>query len=370
MEKSEKIIKNLLAIADIKINGNRPWDIQIHNPKFYSRVLSGGRLASGESYMDGWWDAKALDQFFYKIMIAHLDRKIITPSIIFNGILSKMFNIQSKKRSTKVAKEHYDLGNDFYEKMLGKTMQYTCAYWKNAKTLDKAQTDKLDLICRKLQLKKNDNVLELGCGWGMFAKYAAEKYGCKITSLNISKEQVAYARKICEGLPVTVLHTDYRNAKGKFDKVVAIGLAEHIGHKNYRNFMKIGYRSLKKNGIFFIHTIGRNKSVTLIDPWHNKYIFANSMIPSAKQLGKAMDGLFVLEDWHNFGVDYDKTLMEWYHNFDRNWSKFKKKYDNCFYRMWKYYLLSSAGAFRARHINLWQIVLSKDGIPKGYNSIR
>jgi len=283
---------------------------------------------------------------------------------------ARLFNMQTKTRSQKVAQEHYDLGNDMYNKMLGDTMQYTCAYWKQAKTLDEAQEQKLDLICRKLQLNKGEKVLELGCGWGGFAHFAATNYGVQVDAYNISKEQVEFARQRNKGLPVNIYLADYRDATGTYDKVAAIGLCEHVGYKNYPTLMKVAYRSLKKHGLFLLHSIASNTSTTHCDPWFNKYIFPHGMLPSVKQLGETMEGLFVMEDWHNFGPDYDKTLVAWYHNFDKHWPIYEEEYSDQFYRMWKYYLLSFAGAFRARRTQLWQIVMSKYGVPGGYESIR
>jgi cyclopropane-fatty-acyl-phospholipid synthase len=363
-------VQKLLDKADIRINGKRPWDIKVHNPKLYSRVLTGGSLALGESYMDNWWDVKELDQLLFRLLDAKLNKKIITPRIVLHAIRSRIINLQSKSGSKKVAEVHYDLGNDFYAAMLGKRMQYTCAYWKDGDTLDSAQERKLDLICKKIMLKPGEKVLELGCGWGGFAKYAAEKYGCEVTAYNISKEQVKYAREITKGLPVNIVEADYRNAEGSYDKVVAIGICEHVGHKNYGKLIDVAHRCLKDQGIFLLHTIGRNRSTTHTDPWIEKYIFPNSMLPSMKQLTESYEGKFVMEDWHNFSTDYDKTLMEWYANFDKHWPKFKDKYGDRFYRMWKYYLLASAASFRVRNNQLWQIVLSKGGLSGGYKSIR
>tara|TARA_Y100000031_G_C8196393_1_gene373901 strand:+ start:204 stop:1367 length:1164 start_codon:yes stop_codon:yes gene_type:complete len=363
-------VQKILSLADIQINGSRPFDIQVHNPELYERVLSQGSLGLGEAYMDGWWDCKQLDEFVNRVKKVNLQRKIITPKLVYHIVKSKVLNRQTKKLSKAVAKQHYDVGNDLYEHMLDKRMQYTCGYWKDAKNLEQAQEKKLDLICKKLQLKKGDTILELGSGWGWFAKYAVEKYGCKVTAFNISKEQVSYAKKLCKGLPVTFVQQDYREAKGKYDKVVAIGMCEHVGYKNYRNFFKIGHRCLKDGGLFFVHTIGGFKSVVATDPWIEKYIFPNSMLPSVKQLSAASEGLFVMEDWHNFGADYDKTLMAWFENFDKSWPKFEKKYGKRFYRMWKFYLLSCAGSFRSRKNNLWQIVFSKGGVEGCYKSVR
>jgi len=367
---AKETVQELLSLADVKINGKRPGDMKVHNDKFYKNILSGGSLALGESYMDGWWDVDQLDEFFKKILKAELNKKIITKDLLFHAVKGKVLNLQTKKRSKEVAEKHYDLGNDFYSHMLDNKMQYTCAYFKDTKDLDKAQEQKLDLICKKLKLKKGDRILELGCGWGGFAKFAAEKYKCNVTSYNISKEQVEYARKITKTLPVKIVHDDYRHAKGIYDKVVSIGMMEHVGPKNYETFMKLVNRHLKPNGLFLLHTIGGNKTATGLDPWINKYIFPNGLLPSAKQLTTASEGIFVLEDWHNLGTHYDKTLMAWFNNFNKNWKKFEEKYGPRFYRMWKYYLLCCAGSFRACKNQLWQIVFSKEGIPEGYKSVR
>ncbi len=367
---SKQIVQDIFDPLDININGSRPWDIQVHNPGFYQRILSGGPLALGESYMDKWWDVEQLDEFIHQLLSARLETRIVTPQQVLTVIKSRIFNMQTLSRSKKVAKEHYDLGNEFYKKMLDKRMQYTCGYWKKAKNLDEAQEHKLDLICRKLQLEKGDRVLELGCGWGGLAKYMAEQYGCHVTAYNISKEQVNYAKELCKSLPVKIICQDYRLAKGTFDKVVSIGLCEHIGYKNHRTLMKVADRCLKSEGLFLLHTIGKDISVSNTDPWINKYIFPNSMLPSVKQISTAAEGYFILEDWHNFGKDYEKTLLAWYKNFNKNWPLFESRYGERFYRMWRFYLLSCVGLFRARRAQLWQIVFSKQGNTQEYASIR
>ena len=365
----EKITR-IFNDAGITIQGENSWDIQIHDERFYNRVLLKWSLGFGESYMDGWFDTRALDQLICKLYSSRIDDKNNNLPGKIEMCKSKLINQQSKIKSQKVANVHYDLGNEMYAKMLGDTMQYTCAYWKNTQTLDEAQENKIDLICKKLDLQKGDKVLELGCGWGGFAKFAAENYDVHVDAYNISKEQVKYARSINEGLPVTIHLADYRETQGVYDKVAAIGLCEHVGYKNYATLMEVAHRSLKNNGLFLLHTIANNYSTTHCDPWFNKYIFPNGMLPSVKQLGEAMENLFVMEDWHNFGPDYDLTLMEWYKNFNQHWPYYQDQYGDRFYRMWKYYLLSLAGAFRARRIQLWQVVMSKNGVPGGYQSIR
>lgn len=367
----EKEFQKFLALADVKINGDRPWDIHVHNPKLYERVLKEGSIAMGESYVDGWWSCEALDQMIYKITKAALHTKIETPFKLFRYLQYKFFNMQSKRRSTQVMKQHYDLGNDLFEHMLDKNMQYTCAYWKNGDDLDQAQENKIHLICNKIQLKPGMKILELGGGFGTLARHITRVYKCEVVSYNISTEQIKYAREICEGLPVTIVQADYREARGIYDRVLAIGLCEHVGYKNYRAFMELAHRSLKDEGIFLMQTIGRNTSLWKpFDPWIQKYIFPHAHLPSIQQLSKAAEGLFVMEDWHNIGPHYDKTLMAWNENFTENWSKLNNHYDERFYRIWQFYLLTCAGAFRSRDINLWQVVFSKGGILGGYEAKR
>jgi len=370
MEESKtiKIVRRILEHSDVQINGNRPWDIWIHNPNFYERVLSGGSLALGESYMDGWWDCEALDQFFEKILDDRLDKKVKTTAkkILFVMLKAKIINAQKRSKAYVIGERHYDIGNNLFSVMLDRGLNYSCGYWETAKTLDDAQEAKLDLICRKMELRSGMKILDIGCGWGGFAKYAAEKYGANIHGITVSNEQLKFANKFCQGLDVIIELKDYRELKEKFDRIVSIGMFEHVGFRNYRNFMKVVHQCLEADGLFLLHTIAGNTTANSTDPWLNKYIFPNSLIPSAKQIASAAEGLFMLEDWHSFGQYYDKTLMAWYNNFTKNWTKIKDKYDDRFYRMWPYYLLLSACCFRSRRNQLWQIVFSKKGIKGGY----
>jgi cyclopropane-fatty-acyl-phospholipid synthase len=361
--KAKKLISELFSVAGVAVNGKMPWDIQVHDNRFYSRVLSEAELGLGESYMDGWWDCEALDEFINKILRAGIDKKVKGNLKTALFILkTKLLNRQKKTRAYQVGEQHYDLGNDLYQAMLDARLNYTCAYWKNAKNLDQAQEAKLDLVCKKINLKPGMTVLELGCGWGSFAKYAAEKYDAKVVAVNISKEQIQHGRELCKGLPIELRLQDYREVDGKYDAVISIGILEHVGYKNYRTYMDVVNRCLKGDGIAFIHTIGNNLCTTHTNRWTDKYIFPNGMLPSITQIAQAMEGLFVMEDWHNFGPDYDKTLMAWYQNFNNAWPELKDKYGDRFYRMWRFYLLASAAGFRSRSHQLWQIVLTKTGM--------
>ena len=368
----KQIVQDFLNRADIKINGKRPWDIQVNNQGLYLRVLLGGSIALGEAYMNGWWECKALDQLVDRLLRARFDIKIsrIQRCLIWNAIKGKIINQQRRSKAYVIGERHYDTGNELFKIMLDKRMNYSCGYWKNAKTLDEAQEAKLDLICKKLKLRPGMTVLDIGCGWGSLAKFTAEKYHVKVVGITVSKEQVRLARKLCKGLDVEIRLQDYRDLKEKFDCVVSVGMFEHVGYKNYRNFFKVIDHCLKDSSLFLLHTIGGNKSVTCLDPWINKYIFPNGMLPSAKQITKAYEGIFKLEDWHSFGTYYDKTLMAWYKNFNKNWDKIKNNYDERFRRMWNYYLLICAGSFRAHNNQLWEIVFSKIGSQVNYESIR
>jgi cyclopropane-fatty-acyl-phospholipid synthase len=364
-QKSEMVLRELLEPTGVQINGEAPYDIQVHDPRFFNRVLREVELGLGESYMDGWWDCEAIDQMIDRVLRADLDLALKGNwKLLWHVLKARLLNLQAISKAFEVGEQHYDLGNDLYRAMLDKRLNYTCGYWKNASTLDEAQEAKLDLVCKKIDVKEGMRILELGCGWGSFAKYAAEKYGAEVLGVTVSKEQVALGMERCKGLPVELRLQDYRDVDGKYDAVISIGVMEHVGYKNYRTYMEVVDRCLKEDGIAFIHTIGTNISSTTANAWTNKYIFPNGMLPSISQLGAAMEPNFVMEDWHNFGPDYDITLMAWHANFEDAWPDLKDSYDERFYRMWRYYLLSSAGGFRSRTSQLWQIVMTRKGSPQ------
>jgi cyclopropane-fatty-acyl-phospholipid synthase len=367
---AQEFIQNLLSKADLATDGKKRGDILVRNNAFYNRVLAEGSIGLGESYMDGWWDCEDLDECFYKMLRVHLDQERNWYGIL-PALKAKVLNLQNRKRSMNVIHKHYDLGNDLYSAMLDERMVYTCGYWEGAQNLKEAQEAKLDLICRKINLKEGQRILDIGCGFGSFCKFAAEKYGANAVGITLSTEQATYAKESCKGLPVEIRIQDYRDVCGElYDNVVSIGMFEAVGHKNFRTYMEIVCNCLRDEGLFLLHTIGRNDTCTHADPWISKYIFPHGMLPSIGQIGKSMENIFVMEDWHNFGDSYAKTLRAWYENFEEHWGDLKEKYSQRFFRMWQYYLLSCAGAFRARDIQLWQIVLSKNGMLGEYKSVR
>ena len=368
---AENYFKNLLLQADVIINGDRPWDICITNRRTYSRILLKGSLGLGESYLDKWWECEKLDQFFFRILRSKLHQKKIRDlSSLFNTCKARIFNHQNRRRAFTVGEHHYDAGNDLFQLMLGKNMVYSCGYWKSACDLEQSQHDKLDLICRKLKLTKGMRLLDIGCGWGSLVCHAARHYGVKAVGITVSKEQVRFGQEKCAGLPIEIRLQDYREISGQFDAISSVGMFEHVGLRNYSQFFKVVKKCLDKHGLFLLQTIASNRSGIICDPWFDKYVFPNGMLPSLAQMSDAVEGVFLMEDWHNLGIDYDRTLMSWYNNFESSWNVLRKKYSQRFYRMWRYYLLSLAGAFRARHLQVWQIVFSPLGDVKGYGSIR
>jgi len=371
MSKYKSAFEKLFSGTDIRVNGSNPWDIKVHNPKFFRRVLQQGFLGLGESYMEGWWDCEKPDVFLYKLFQARIEQKVPKDmAFILLVLKAKLFNRQSKSKSLESIDAHYNKGNDLYCIMLDPLMMYSCGYWENADNLTRAQENKLELICQKLKLKKGQRILDIGCGWGGFAYYAARNYQVEVVGITISAAQEKLAKQRCKGLPVEIRFQDYRDVNEEFDRIVSIGMLEHVGYKNYAIFMESVKRNLKTDGWCLLHFIGGNETVHTNDPWINKYIFPEGLIPSAAQIVKAMEGKFVMEDWHNFGLDYDTTLMAWRENFEESWDCIKTNYSEKFYRMWRFYLSSCAAAFRSKRLNLWQVVISKRENLNPYRSIR
>ncbi|MFH7826188.1 cyclopropane fatty acyl phospholipid synthase [Kluyvera chengduensis] len=365
-----RIVSELLSRAGIEINGNASCDIQVKNPRLFKRVLQEGSLGLGESYMDGWWECDRLDIFFDKVLRAGLETQLphnIKDTLRIVG--ARLFNLQSRKRAWQVGKEHYDLGNDLFSRMLDPFMQYSCGYWKDAQTLEQAQEAKLNLICQKLQLQPGMKVLDIGCGWGGLAEFMARNYGVSVKGVTISAEQQKMAQARCEGLDVEILLQDYRDLHDQFDRIVSVGMFEHVGPKNYDTYFTVVDRNLKPDGLFLLHTIGSKTTDNNVDPWIDKYIFPNGCLPSVRQIAHASEPHFVMEDWHNFGADYDTTLMAWHERFLECWPEIADNYSERFKRMFSYYLNACAGAFRARDIQLWQVMFSR-GVEHGLRVAR
>jgi len=365
-------VETFFALADVRFDGARPWDIKVHDARLFRRILASGSLGFGEAYMDGDWDCDALDQLFDRLISARLSERLgMTLPLALMLVAARFSNRQSIVRARRVAKVHYDLPTDIHEATYDKRVTGSCAYWKGADTLDQAQENKLDLICRKVGLRAGQDVFDIGCGWGSFIGFAAEKYGAHCIGVTVSPEQVAYAKRRYAGLPVQPLLMDYRAYRGpKVDRIVSVGMFEHVGSKNYRTYFECARRLVKEDGIFLLHTIWENSRHPVIDPWQDKYIFPNGDLPSMGEITSALEGLFVVEDVQNFGSDYDRTLMAWNANFQSRRVELAARHGERFCRMWEYYLLQNAGAFRCRHISVGQLVLTPHGLRGGYQAVR
>jgi len=371
------VIQSLLEPTDVRINGNRPWDMQIHDPSVYQRTLRDGSLGLGEAYMEGAWDSEQLDETFARLLRHDLDGALNNAAKLhfaLQWVKDLVINRQSRSRAFTVGERHYDIGNDVYRAMLDPTMSYSCGYWRDAATLEEAQLAKLDLTCRKLALTPGQRLLDIGCGWGGLAAHAAEHYGVEVVGVTVSRDQAELAAERCRDLPVDIRLMDYRDVPkavgGRFERIVSIGMFEHVGVRNYPAYFDVARRMLTDDGLFLLHTIGNSTTSTVTDAWTDAYIFPNGKIPSALEITRALEGRFLIEDWHNFGPDYDPTLMAWWQRFDAAWPELRPHYDHAFYRMWKYYLHVSAGFFRSRQGQLWQIVLAKRSRAGAYRSVR
>jgi cyclopropane-fatty-acyl-phospholipid synthase len=364
-------VLSLLDRAGIEVGGPAPHDLHVYDDRFYERVIRDRELGLGESYQDGWWDAERLDELLAKVLSAEL-RSQIRPSrqLLAQAVMARLVNHQTVRRAARNASAHYDIGNELYERMLDKRMIYSCGYWDQADDLDTAQEAKLQLICAKLGLEPGMRLLDIGCGWGGLAQFAAENYGVKVVGISPAGQQVAVATRRCAGLDVEIRQCDFRQMTGRFDRIVSVGMLEHVGPKNLGEFFDFTRELLAPDGVALHHTIGSNASQVDIDPWFNRYIFPGGVVPSMEQLGRASSGRWAIEDVHNFGPDYDRTLMAWYHNVEAAWAELPT-YDERFRRTWRYYLLASAASFRVRGLQLWQIVLRRTGRPSPvYRAVR
>ena len=369
--KYQSKIESLLNTADIRVNSDRPWDIQVHNSELFGRIIGQGSLGLGESYMEGWWDCDQLDEFFYRLLNANLASQVTTIRDKLFYVYAHLINRQKGKRAFEVGSTHYDVGNDLYSRMLDKRMIYTCGYWQDANDLDTAQEHKLELVCRKLKLEPGMRVLDIGCGWGGAARYMAEHYDVDVVGVSVSQEQVNLANQEAKksGVSAEFRFQDYRDIDEQFDRIYSLGMFEHVGFKNYANYFQVAHRSLKTGGLFLLHTIGHRITSELVDPWIERYIFPNSILPSSELISRHSSELFSIEDWHNFGLDYVKTLHAWRDNSNAAWQELDS-YDQEFQRMWNYYLMCAAAAFKLYRNHLWQIVFSKGPQEAPYQAVR
>lgn len=375
--RAQRRLTDLFESVGLVVDGPDPWDPQIRDPRFFRRVLHGGSLGLGESYVDGWWDVERLDVFIERLLRIDVRKwNRASPGLALRQLLrylrSRLTNPQRIGRARTNVAHHYDIGNELYEAMLDSRLVYTSGYWRRADDLERSQEEKLELVCEKLRLSPGMRVLDIGCGWGSLGRWAARRHDVEVVGITLSERQLELGRRRTEGLPVELRLQDYRELEeaDDFDRVVSLGMFEHVGPKNYRRFMEVARAVLREDGLFLLDSIGSDRSTRMTEPWLDRYVFPDSTIPSAGQVTGATEGLFVLEDWHNFGVDYDRTLMAWHANLVESWDDLPARYDERFRRLWEYYLLSCAGAFRARRVQQWQLVLSPRGVAGGYRAPR
>ncbi|MGY1683784.1 cyclopropane fatty acyl phospholipid synthase [Geodermatophilus sp. SYSU D01176] len=353
-------VRRLLRAADIVIGGDRPWDICVLDDRFYGTVLRQGSLGFGESYMRNWWCAEDLEDVIFRLIGVGLDRAVrLLPARISAAVTGAVTNQQTIEKSTAVAERHYNLGNDLFFALLGKYRNYSCAYFDGTDSLDDAQVRKMDLVCRKLELGESDHLLDVGGGWGHLAHYAATHYGCRVTSINISDEQIRYARDLCSDLPVDVQKCDYREVTGSYTKIAVIAMLTHVGPKNYRRFMQIMHGHLADDGSMLVESIGGRFSNTTTEPWIQKYIFPGGVIPSMRQFESAISGYFTATELVEWGQHYVPTLRAWHANLMAAWPTLSDKYSETTRLMMEYYLLASAAAFRAGRLKYWHLALAR-----------
>jgi len=371
---SDKFITNLIEQnTNIKLQARKKRtskkrdskDIVVNNKEMFVKIASNGELGLVESYINGDWDSDNLEKTISELIskLDFLKNQIKKQSLNFifmeiKAVIKNRIQNNSIKSVKKNISHHYDIGNDLFQKMLGKHMQYTCAYfYKPNMTLDEAQYAKMELIAKKIDLKPNMKVLDIGCGFGSMAQHLAKHYNVYVIGVTLSKEQKKYADEYFSHPRVTIELKDYRHVTGNFDRVYSVGMFEQVGRKRYKEYYDKCYELLKPDGIMLIHTIGTNKRKWNHNSFINKYIFPEGELPHIENLTHSFVDKWHLEDWQNMGLSYAKTTKLWHTNIG-DWSGLDN-YDERFRRMWDFYLLGCVANFQSRNVCLWQIVYTK-----------
>jgi cyclopropane-fatty-acyl-phospholipid synthase len=354
------LAEGLLEKADIRIHGERPWDMQVKNERVFRRVMGHQSLGLGEAYQDGDWECDDLSGFFCRILSSNISKELpVSLDLATTALKARLQNRQSPALVKQAAEVHYDLPAAFFKRMYADSrITGSCGYWKDATTLEEAQVAKLDLVSDKAYLEPGQLVWDIGCGWGAWMSRAAETRGVRCVGVTISKEQAAYGSERYAHLPIEFRVEDYRAFRGKVDRIVSMGMFEHVGHKNYREYFECARRAIHDDGLFVLHTIWADKPESHIDPWLDKYIFPNGVIPTIGQIATATHGLFKVLDVHNFGPYYDLTLMAWSKALEEHKAWVVAELGETMYRTQQYYLLQCAGGFRAGIISVGQLVLT------------
>lgn len=360
----------LLEGSGVTLDGAHPWDVQVLDSRLFARVFTYGSLGFGDAYVDGWWEAADLSGCLQRLVAHGVDASVAGLTGRLVAWRHRLANAQRGGRGWTVGRRHYDLGDDLFAAMLGTRLIYSCGYWAEANDLDAAQVAKLDLVCRKLGLTRGMKVLDVGCGWGEALKFAAERYGIRGVGVTVSARQAEYARRSCAALPVEIRLADYRTVDERFDRILSIGMFEHVGWHNYARYFDVARRCLGPDGLFLLHTIGTQFGARTPDPWIERHIFPNSVIPRLDDVVTAAMPRFVIEDVQNFGLDYIKTLEAWRERFDQAWPRLEAHYGAAFRRLWRYYLAASIASFAAGRNHLWQWVMAPHGRDSVYRGCR
>ena len=355
-------VRKLFSSAGVTINGDNPWDIEVNDDRFYRDVLFRGSLGLGESYLREYWRAADLEELFFRLTSSNLEQiSKRLPTQLVNSSVSRLSNRQTPSRALSNAEHHYNLGNDLFFEFLGRYKNYSCGYFRDTDSLDEAQLAKMRRLCDLLELEEGDTLLDVGGGWGEFARFAAENRGCHVTSVNISDSQIRHAREYCRDANVDVVRSDYRDLRGRFSKIAVIAMFTHVGPKNYRQFMQTMHRLLQAGGRMVMETVGALTATERCEPWTDKYIFPGGIIPSPQQIESACAGLFRLRIVEEFGADYVITLRHWHRNFMAAWPRLSQRYSETTRRMFEYYLLSVAGAFRSSDLLHYHLEFDRIG---------
>jgi cyclopropane-fatty-acyl-phospholipid synthase len=353
-----------------RFGSGRPVRLTVRDPAFFRRLATRGKLGLGESYTAGEWEADDLVAFF-ELLLANADA-VGERHARVRRLLELRPRLQRRNglaRARRNVAYHYDLGNELYGLMLDETLTYSCAIFEHPQqTLAQAQRAKYGRLCALLELGPDDHVLEIGCGWGGFARYAAERHGCRVTAITISHQQAVVARQRTRGLPVTILERDYRTVGGRFSKVVSIEMIEAIGADQFGTFFATIDRVLEPGGRAAVQTIlvpeQRWERYRRTPDWIERYVFPGCLIPSLEALVRAAArhsrlGIYGVEE---IGEHYAETLRRWRASFRERLGEVRKLgYDPRFERTWDFYLAFCEAAFRARALRDAQLLLARAG---------
>jgi cyclopropane-fatty-acyl-phospholipid synthase len=360
---TELPVRRALAAADIEIDGHRPWDIRVNDPAFYLRMMPNPAFQIGQTYMDGMWDCDAIDEMVFKLIASRVYAQHEKGGVFhLRNALARVRNMQSRARAGEVALAHYDLDLDLYRGMLDETLTYTCAYWDApGATLADAQRAKLRLICDKLELKPGQTLLDIGCGFGGLAAFAAEHYGVKTLGVTNSQQHCTVARTLYPHLELALM--DYRELPAlgrRFDAVASVEMIEAVGPKNFTTYFDVVSQCLAPRGAFLLQSFISPASRFVCNEWFDRYIFPNGVVPSFPQLHAASAMTFgAPTDVHELGLHYPSTLLAWDRNLRATWPRLRSRNDERFRRMWHFYLTSLAGVFRAEDLRLCQVLYRK-----------